>query len=148
MLATALKPLARCPCHLCLVKKADIHLAGTKRDKKTRDQHPRTDSAETRRAIQDARRAIFKGRSIAGPVVKRHVDAQSMTAVQVRVSDCHSTYIYTHTISRAHSQHAWQIFLSTVMNYSRPTSCTSLNLACGRVYSSISCDCSKSRDHW
>ena len=144
MLATALKPLARCPCHLCLVKKVDIHLAGTKRDKKTRDKHPRTDSAETRRAIQDARQAIFKGRSIAGPVVKRHVDAQSMTAVQVRHCKL-SGILKTDASSRARFRRVCPIFLSTVMNYSHPTSCTSLNSVCGRVYSSISCDCSKSR---
>ena len=44
MLATALKPLGRCPFPQCLVEKANIHLAGMKHDKNTRKKRPRTDS--------------------------------------------------------------------------------------------------------
>ena len=82
----ALKPLGRCPCPRCLVEKTNIHLAGTKRDKNTRKKRPRIDSPNVQRAIQEARRAVFKGRSPAGPVVQWYAGEQSMYPAQVRSS--------------------------------------------------------------
>ena len=86
MLATALKPLVCCPCPRCLVEKAKIHLAGTKRDKNTRKKRPRIDSPKVQRAIQEARHVVFKGRSLAVPVIQQYTGEQSMYPVQVRSS--------------------------------------------------------------
>ena len=86
MLATALKPLARCLCPRCLITKDEISRAGTQRDKNIRTRRKRVDTEAVQSAIQAARRAIFNGRALSGKAVKNHLDPQSLNPIQVHIS--------------------------------------------------------------
>ncbi|KAL0562720.1 hypothetical protein V5O48_019361, partial [Marasmius crinis-equi] len=61
VMLVCLKYLAAHPCPLCLSKKEDVYLLGTRRDMSNRVSLAREDTETLRTAIEDARSLIFEG---------------------------------------------------------------------------------------
>ncbi|KAH9903884.1 uncharacterized protein BXZ73DRAFT_111380 [Epithele typhae] len=60
-LIACVKPMGKCPCTDCHVRKTDIHLMGTKQDLAQRQRHPRTALSSTlQRWIENVRSWIFE----------------------------------------------------------------------------------------
>ncbi|KAH9937829.1 uncharacterized protein BXZ73DRAFT_89249 [Epithele typhae] len=88
ILGTALRPLAKCPCTRCLVCKEDIADSGLPTDMSNRETKKRVDDSNVQDAIAAARRAVFKGRSLAGKYVKVHLDDRSLNPIRVSTTCC------------------------------------------------------------
>ncbi|KAH9911827.1 uncharacterized protein BXZ73DRAFT_93312 [Epithele typhae] len=78
MLATALRPLSNHPCHRCLIHKDKISETGSP--------GARLDDSEVHDRIEASRRAVFKGRSLAGKCVKHHLDDMALIPIRSALS--------------------------------------------------------------
>ena len=85
ILATALKPLARCLCPRCLVTKDEVRDAGTEKDTQ-RVKKRRIDSEALRENIQRARRSVFKGFSLTGDIVQHRLESECLNPIQVSIA--------------------------------------------------------------
>ena len=78
-----------------------------------RHEKARVDTSEQRESINQARRAAFKGKSLAGQSVQRHLAARSLNPIHVSVSMCMLLFIDPCTPERIlySVQRVWGEFL-------------------------------------
>lgn len=90
-----MRPLAKCPCPRCLIRKTDIPDSGTKRDRRRRARK-REDTETIRQNIQDARRFLYQGHAFTNARLVSRLDAQSLNPIQVctpfRINDSCSIF--------------------------------------------------------
>lgn len=89
VLATALRPQARCPCPHCLIWMTDIAESGSKRDLRWRAKK-RQDTENLRRDILDARRYLFQGHALTNARLTSCLDAHSLNPIQVSMRSAHN----------------------------------------------------------